>query len=78
MPVGGEDGRAVTDDPAARDAAAVDRYLARCAEDALGADRAAILADRLTTLARHLAVLSTACREPLFGEATTTSADLHE
>jgi hypothetical protein len=68
----------MTDDPPAQDAAAVERYLGSCAERALGADRAAILADRLTTLARHLALVSAACREPLFDHATAGPDHLHE
>jgi hypothetical protein len=51
---------------------AIERYLVRCAEDVLGAERAAVLADRLTTMAGHLALLSAACREPMFGQAATT------
>jgi hypothetical protein len=54
----------------AADGAAIEHHLVRCAEDVLGADRTAVLADRLTTLAGHLALISAACREPLFGRAT--------
>ncbi len=59
-------------DDLATDGAAIEHHLVRCAEDVLGADRTAVLAERLTTLAGHLALLSTACREPLFGRARTT------
>jgi hypothetical protein len=68
----------MTDDPAARDAVAIERYLASCAEHALGAERTAILADRLTTLARSVALVSAACREPLFDHATAAPDHIHE
>jgi hypothetical protein len=59
-------------DDLAADSAVIERHLVRCAEDVLGAERAAVLADRLMTMAGYLALLSTACREPLFGQAGTT------
>lgn len=55
------------DQAAGRNAA--ESYLTRCADELLGGDRAAVLADRLSTLARNIDVVCEACREPLFGDA---------
>jgi hypothetical protein len=44
-------------------------YLMRQAADVLGAERAAILADRISMLARSISLVCNACREPIFGDA---------
>jgi hypothetical protein len=65
-------------DDLAAQSAAIERHLVRCAEHVLGAERAAVLAGRMTTMAGHLALLSAACREPLFGQARTTPDQVSE
>jgi len=53
-------------DPAPDEITAVERHLMRGAEDLLGPDRAAELADRIAVLARQIALVSAAGAEPLF------------